>query len=94
MGGGGHCDDNDGGGGGEKIYVDILNDWRIIRKDFEGEKCFSNIKLSYQIRFNFREVKAKLTRMKAQSRKTFKVFEKKINKCLFVPILKMLPPKK
>ena len=31
-GGGGHCDDNDGG---EKIYVDILNDWRIIRKDFE-----------------------------------------------------------
>ena len=32
-GGGGHCDDNDGGG--EKIYVDILNDWRIIRKDFE-----------------------------------------------------------
>ena len=74
-GGGGHCDDNDGGG--EKIYVDILNDWRIIRKDFEGEKCFSNIKLSYQIRFNFREVKAKLTRMKAQSRKTFKVFEKK-----------------
>ena len=36
-----------------------------------------NIKLSYQIRFNFREVKAKLTRMKAQSRKTFKVFEKK-----------------
>ena len=34
-GGGGHCDDNDGGGGGEKIYVDILIDWRIIRKDFE-----------------------------------------------------------
>ena len=40
---------------------------RILRK---------NIKL-HQIRFNFREVKAKLTRMKAQSRKTFKVFEKK-----------------
>ena len=34
-GGGGHCDDNDGDGGGEKIYEDILNDWRIIRKDFE-----------------------------------------------------------
>ena len=34
-GGDGHCDDNDGGGGGEKIYVDILIDWRIIRKDFE-----------------------------------------------------------
>ena len=32
---GGHCDDIDGGGGGEKIYVDILIDWRIIRKDFE-----------------------------------------------------------
>ena len=38
------------------------------RKDFERK---------YQIRFNFREVKAKLTRMKAQSRKTFKVFERK-----------------
>ena len=59
----------------------------MIRKDFERK---------YQIRFNFREVKAKLTRMKAQSRKTFKVFEKKKQMFIyvFVPILKMLPPKK